>query len=136
MELMVESLMVDRSVDHYDYIRHLFRVVLSMSKLGGVILVGRAGNFILGPRCGYHIRCISPKENRIDNLVRYGAYRLSEASELITESDKIRSEFVRKLFAADINDVRPVFSLYGRHQSRTHCQRNGPDRSIGSTTEN
>ena len=104
IELMVESLMAERSVDHYDYIRYLFKVVLSMSKLGGVVLVGRAGNFILGPRRGFHIRCIAPGQNRIDNLVKYGAFRLAEANQLITKSDKKRSEFVRKLFNADIND--------------------------------
>lgn len=87
-----------------DYFGHLFRSILSMSSLGGVILVGRGGNFILGPARGCHIRFIAPKARRIENLVKYKNMDASEAGDMIDKSDEERSRFIRQLYDADIND--------------------------------
>ncbi len=103
-ELAVESILSDRSIDHRDYFRHLFKVVLSMSELGGVVLLGRGGNFILGPKRGFHIRFIAPHEVRVDNLMKYREMTRKEAEALIHESDGLRRQLVRKLFRADIDD--------------------------------
>ncbi len=104
IELMVESLFGGRSVDHQDYFKHLFKVVLSMSKLGGVILLGRGGNFILGPRQGFHIRFVAPPEIRLTNLMKYCNLSPKQAEREMQESDKHRSELVRKLFSEDIDE--------------------------------
>ncbi len=104
LELTVESVITGQSVDHSDYIRHLFKVVLSMSRLGGVILVGRGGNFILGPTRGFHIRFIAPKEKRVENLVKYVHATEKEALAGIEKSDSTRRQFISKVFHADIDD--------------------------------
>lgn len=106
LELMVESVFTGQMVDHHDYFKHLCRIVLSLSELGGVILMGRAGNFILGPRRGFHIRYIAPRDRRIANLATYQQLSESEATRAIEKSDAERREFVRKLFDADIDDPR------------------------------
>lgn len=102
--LMVESMMSGQTVDYSDYFKYLCQVILSMSKLGGVVLVGRGGNFILGPKRGFHLRFIAPKEKRIDNLVNYKFLSRDEAIHEIEQSDKTRKEFIYKLFSADIDD--------------------------------
>jgi len=104
LELMVESVLTGQSVDHSDYTRALFKIVLSMSRLGGVILVGRGGNFILGADRGFHIRFIAPREKRIENLVKYNGCSIDQAAARIDKSDAERKEFATKLFQADIND--------------------------------
>lgn len=104
LELMVESLFTGQSVDHYDYFRHVCRTVLSMSRLGGVILIGRGGNFILGMKRGFHIRFIAPEWKRIENLVKYKGMDEKEAAAIIRSSDADRRELIRKLFNADIDD--------------------------------
>jgi len=104
LALTVESFFTGQSVDHSDYFQHLYQVIFTMSKLGGVILVGRGGNFIVGPKRGFHIRFIAPRKKRIDNLVNYKFLSKDEATEEVDRSDKLRSEFIRKLFNADIND--------------------------------
>lgn len=104
LELMVESIFTGQTVDHQDYIMQLCRIVLSMSQLGGVILVGRGGNFILGPKRGFHIRFITPIEKRIENLKAYKNLDKKEAIKIIESSDISRKEFVKKIFNADIND--------------------------------
>ena len=104
IEMVVDSLLTGQAVDHSDYYRHLCYVVLSMSQLGGVVLVGRGGGFILGPKQGFHIRFVCPKEKRIENLVKYKQVSRDEAIAEIEHSDAHRHEYIQKLFDADIDD--------------------------------
>ncbi|MCP4684087.1 MAG: cytidylate kinase-like family protein [bacterium] len=106
LELMVEAIFTGQAVDHSDYTRQLCQVVISMSQLGGVVLMGRGGNSILGPRRGFHIRIVCPREKRIENLIKYKELKASEAAKVIETSDHDRRQFVRKLFDADIDDPR------------------------------
>ncbi len=106
LELMVEAMVTGQAVDHRDYIRHLYRVILSMSRLGGVVVVGRAGNFILGPKRGFHVRIVCPMERRICNLMEYRKVTRDEAKRQIEESDRLRREFAHRHFGADNNDPR------------------------------
>ncbi|MCK4462586.1 MAG: cytidylate kinase family protein [candidate division Zixibacteria bacterium] len=104
LDVMVQGMITGQSVDHRDYARHLFQVVLSMARLGGVVLVGRGGNFILGPRRGFHIRVVAPREQRIANLVKYKNVTKEVAA---TEADRVnseRKELMTKLFGHDIDD--------------------------------
>ena len=104
LELMVEALFTGQSVDHLDYTRHLFQVVLSTARLGGVVLVGRGGNFILGPRRGFHIRVVAPPEQRIANLVMYKNVTKEVAAAEADRVDSERKELMAKLFGHDIDD--------------------------------
>ena len=104
LELMVESILTGRALDHTDYTHQLCRMVLSMSELGGVILMGRGGNQILGPRRGYHIRVVCPREKRIENLVKYMDYSSAEAEKVINQSDSDRKKFAKQVFGVDIDD--------------------------------
>ena len=104
LELMVESVFTGQTFDHTDYFMHLGRIVLSMSRLGGVILMGRGGNFILGPKRGFHMRFVAPRQKRIQNLVTYKLMQPAAAEKLVQQSDESRSHFIRKLFDADIDD--------------------------------
>ncbi len=104
LELMVEGMITGRSVDHRDYLASLCKVILSMSELGGVVLVGRGGNFILGPDRGFHIRFVCPLETRVKNIMKYLDYSEREAVDRIKRSDQERHDFMKKLFNADIDD--------------------------------
>lgn len=102
--LAVEGALTGQAVDHTDYVRHLCEVILSMARLGGVVLVGRGGSFILGPQNGFHIRFVCPKERRIENIVKYRGITKVEAARQVERSDRERREMVDKLFDADIDD--------------------------------
>jgi cytidylate kinase len=106
LSLMVESMITGKSFDHSDYIKHLCKVVLSLSELGGVILMGRGGNFILGPTRGFHIRFVCPVEERVNNLVKFKGITKKEAQKIIDRSDVERTTFIMKVFKSDIDDPR------------------------------
>ncbi|MFZ5981270.1 MAG: AAA family ATPase, partial [Candidatus Zixiibacteriota bacterium] len=48
IELWFEGVFKGLYVDSSDYFRHLYKVMVSIAELGGVVVVGRAANFILG----------------------------------------------------------------------------------------
>lgn len=104
LELLVEGIFTGQAVDLGDYARQLCSVVLSMSELGGVVLIGRGGNFILGPDRGFHVRVVCPREKRVDNLVKYKQINPAAAAREIDKSDQERRRFVKQLFNADIDD--------------------------------
>ncbi len=106
LELTIESFLTGQAVDHSDYAKQLCRVVLSMSELGGVVLMGRGGNVILGPRRGFHIRVICPRKKRIANLIKYKQIDADEAKKIIERSDRDRREFVTTLCNEDIDNPR------------------------------
>ena len=104
LEVLVEALLTGQAVDHTDYNRHLFEVVLSMGRLGGVVLVGRGGCFILGPLRGFHIRVIAPKRQRIANLIKHRGFTDEQARQEIARNDAQRAQMINKLFGANIDD--------------------------------
>lgn len=104
LSLMVEAMITGKSFDHNDYVKHLSKVVLSLSALGGVVLMGRGGNLILGPERGFHIRVVCPIEHRIENLVKYKSLGPKEARTIIERSDNIRREFISKVFKVDLDN--------------------------------
>jgi cytidylate kinase len=106
LDLLAESIVTGQSVDQSDFNRQLCQVVLSMSELGGVVLMGRGGSFILGPKRGFHMRVVCPREKRIENLIKYKELSEDEATETIDHSDKTRRKFIEKLFDCDIDDPR------------------------------
>jgi cytidylate kinase len=102
--LLAESIVTGQIVDLTDYARQLCKVVLSMSELGGVVLMGRGGNFILGPKRGFHLRVVCPREKRIENLIKYKKMTADEATITVDRSDEDRRKFVDELFGSDIDD--------------------------------
>lgn len=104
VDALVEGLITGQHVDHSDYVRYLHKVIMSMSHLGGVIVMGRGANLILGPERGFHIRVVCPRECRIENLVKYRELSESEAARLIEESDASRRHFIKSVFKREIDD--------------------------------
>lgn len=104
LELTVASLFTGQAVDHTDYVRNLYYVVLSMCRLGGVVLIGRGGNFILGQNRGFHVRVVCPREKRIENLITFENLSRETAAAAIDQSDAERREWIHRLFKVDVND--------------------------------
>jgi len=112
LELAVESIFTGQSIDHSDYARHLVRVILSMAKLGGVVVTGRAANFILGLNQGVHFRIVAPYKARLNFLMEYAHLTRADGVTSIDSADKERGELVRGLFGRDINDPQYYDVVY------------------------
>jgi cytidylate kinase len=104
LQLWVESVLQGAYVDASDYLKALLEVIYSISQLGGVVVVGRGSNFILGHERGFHIRVVAPLDVRVRNLVERGGLAERDALREIEKSDRERTEWVRKACGRSIDD--------------------------------
>ena len=104
IELWFEGIFKGPYVDASDYFKHLYRVIMSIAELGGVVVVGRCANFIVPADRGFHVRVVCSLSKRIETLVRYQDYSPDAAEKEIKEFDRSRAELVRRNFHRDIND--------------------------------
>jgi cytidylate kinase len=104
METWFAAMVAGNYVDGSDYARHLAEIIYSISQLGGVVVIGRGANFIVGHDLGFHIRVVAPREERIRNLMQYERLPEKEATKAVDASDHERSEFVKRLFGKSIDD--------------------------------
>ncbi|MEW6050815.1 MAG: cytidylate kinase-like family protein [Candidatus Zixiibacteriota bacterium] len=104
LDALADGIITGQQVDHSDYVRYLCKVVISMSHLGGVIVMGRGANFILGPERGFHIRVVCPKKCRVENLLKFKEMNERDALKEIESSDASRRDFIHRVFKADIDD--------------------------------
>jgi cytidylate kinase len=104
VQLWVESVLQGAYVDASDYLRALLEVIYSVSQLGGVVVVGRGANFILGHERGFHIRVVAPIEMRVRNLTEREGLAERDALREIERSDRERTEWVRKACGRSIDD--------------------------------
>ncbi len=104
LQLWFESVLQGAYVDAGDYLKALLEVIYSISQLGGVVVVGRGANFILGHERGFHIRVVAPREVRVRNLVERERLAERDALREIEKSDHERSDWIRKACGRSIDD--------------------------------
>jgi cytidylate kinase len=104
MEMWFEAMVGGKYVDGSDYIKHLLEIIYSISRLGGVVVIGRGANFIVGQELGFHIRVVAPRDVRIRKLMEYESLSEKDAAKAVDNSDHERSEFIRKTFGKSIDD--------------------------------
>jgi len=104
MELWFEGIFKGMYIDASDYFKQLYRIIMSVSEHGGVVVVGRAANFMLSRDHGFHVRVVAAKPRRIANLVQYEQLTPEQAEGEIRQYDKSRGEFVESNFHMNIDD--------------------------------
>jgi len=104
VQLWFESMLQGAYVDASDYVKELLEVIYSISQLGGVVVVGRGANFILGPERGFHIRVVAPREVRIRALIEREQMSERDALHEVERTDHERADFMRKVYGRSIDD--------------------------------
>lgn len=104
LTMWADSMISGKYLDEGDYAVGLLKTVHSIARLGGVVVVGRGANFIVGPTGGAHLRVVAPFDERIRNLLRRGSLSADEAAREIKAVDEERAKFVRRLFHRSVDD--------------------------------
>ena len=91
-------------LDGSDYVRALYTTIQSIAQLGGVVVVGRGANIIVGLDRGFHARVVAPRALRIENLVTRKGLSLRDAAHEVDARDHERREFIRKMFGRSVDD--------------------------------
>lgn len=87
-----------------EYLQHLMKVIGTIGKHGGAVIIGRGANFILPPEGRFRIRVIAPLELRVERVAKEFDVAPEEAKRRITRTESDRRAFMRKYFNADIAD--------------------------------
>lgn len=100
----IDSIFAGDYVDTGDYMRALVKTIFSIARLGGVVVVGRGANFIVGPKRGFHARIVAPRAARVDHLASERRLSRRDAERQLTIEDHEREEFIRRLFGRSADD--------------------------------
>jgi len=86
-------------------IQQTAETLLKLTELGGVVIVGRAGNIITAkvPHV-LHVRLVAPLDDRIDRICRDDRKSPAEALAFCREEDAARARYVKTYYHADIDD--------------------------------
>lgn len=82
----------------------LMKVVNTIGRHGGAIIVGRGANFILPPESRFRVRIIAPLERRISRVAETYGVSHDDAKRRVLRTESDRKAFVRKYFHSDIGD--------------------------------
>ncbi|MEN8207104.1 MAG: cytidylate kinase-like family protein [Pseudomonadota bacterium] len=85
------------------YLHHLVKVILNISKKGGVI-VGRGAHLILGPDKAFRVRITGGLEACAQRVARREQLDIEAARERVTTINRQRADYLQKLYGEGIND--------------------------------
>lgn len=101
----IESMLSGKYLDETDYTVGLLKTIYSIARVGGVVVVGRGANFIVGPEAGVHLRVVAPLDERVRHLMRRRNLTAEQATQEVRATDREREKFVRKLFHRSVDDA-------------------------------
>lgn len=102
IDVLVRTLAGEYEVGGFYYGHHLAKAILAVARHGKAIILGRGANFLLTG--ALNVRIVASEGLRIENLIEYGELSHEESTARIRESDKERSEFIRRLYGKNIED--------------------------------
>jgi cytidylate kinase len=98
-----KSFFTGKSFPKERYLHHLVKVVLNISKKGGVI-VGRGAHLILGPGRAFRVRIIGSLDACAQEVARREQIDIDAARELVETVNRQRADFLQQLYGTGIND--------------------------------
>ena len=93
----LESMLDGRFVDESDFATGLVAAVRALARAGGVVVVGRGMNFLLGPGGGTHVRVVAPRESRIRAIMERRDAGRAEAAREIDSVEHERDTFIHRV---------------------------------------
>jgi cytidylate kinase len=92
-----------QTLDEQRYVDHLVKVIMNISRKGGVI-VGRGAHLILGPKRAFRVRIIGSLEICAARIAGRKQINQAAARERVQAVDHERARFVQKHFGVDNAD--------------------------------
>jgi cytidylate kinase len=98
-----KALFGDRTYARERYLHHLVKVVLNISKKGGVI-VGRGAHLILGPGKAFRVRIIGSPDACTARVAEREQIDIDAARKLVETVDQQRAEYLREIYGENIDE--------------------------------
>ncbi len=98
----ISTLVNERHLWPDQYLHHLLKVIGTIGRHGGAVLVGRGTSFIFPPGSSLRVRIVAPFETRVQNVSREFGVTSEEAKRRVLRTESDRRAFVRKYFHGDV----------------------------------
>lgn len=104
IDLWVQGILNRRLFMHDEYHLALAKAVRLLAEGGGVVIIGRGANVILGDSASLSIRVVAGMQSRVARVMKYQEVDADRAAKLIARSDADRAAFLRSSFNMDPDD--------------------------------
>lgn len=95
-----------KHLDPETFIEYCKTILRGLAETGNVVIVGRAGQFILNDlETAFHVRVVADEEYRVRRLTQRRGISSDEALDLIHKSDRMRRNYIERYFKANWNDA-------------------------------
>lgn len=101
LQEIFETLLGNQTLNDSGYIRRLTEVVGAIGLEGSAVIMGRGANVILGEERALRVRCIAPRELRIQRNSKRLCVHQKEAAIQTAKEDSRRAEWVENLLGVD-----------------------------------
>jgi cytidylate kinase len=97
-----EQVMTQSGVRRREMANMLDRVIRALAHHGNVVILGRSGYDVLGDYADVlNVRIQAPLDFRVKQVIKRKEVSANQAKEIIKQSDKMRSEFVKTFYGVE-----------------------------------
>ena len=86
------------------YVRQVIRVVRTLERHGGAVVIGRGAQFILAPESALRVRVVCPLEQRVAGYAEREGLSQSEAERKMARVERERQTFIQRHYGRDVSD--------------------------------
>jgi len=97
----------ERGLSESDYLRDVVRIVSTLGRRGGAVILGRGAVFILPPEQALRVLLVAPRGARVERVAKDRGLGRDAAAAWVDREDAWRKEFVRHHFG--LRDDDPTF---------------------------
>jgi len=88
----------DRHFTESDYLREVARLITTLGRRGGAVILGRGAAFLLPPDQALRVLLVAPRAARIERVAKERELTRDEAAAWVDREDAWREQFVRHHF--------------------------------------
>ena len=88
-----------------EFVAALGRTLITLSRLGSAVIVGRGANFLLEHEPSLHVRVVASEASRIESVMRTMNMSRDAATDSVHTKDRERRGFVEKYLHRNIDDA-------------------------------
>ena len=86
------------------YVRQVIRVVRTLERHGGAVVIGRGAQFILAPESALRVRVVCPYEQRVAGFAKREGLSESEAERKLARVERERQTFIQRHYDHNVGD--------------------------------
>jgi cytidylate kinase len=86
------------------YVRQVIRVVRTIERHGGAVVIGRGAQFILAPEAALRVRVVCPCEQRVAGYAKREGLSEREAERKLARVERERQTFIQRHYDRNVGD--------------------------------